>query len=76
MPQGVLDRLPPEDLAAPMRLAALHLFGRDHNPALYADSGLLQQGLLQIHLDFCLNAKPGCDACALCTALATHQESR
>ncbi len=76
LPQGVLDRLPPEDLAAPMRLAALHLFGRDHNPALYADSGLLQQGLLQIHLDFCLNAKPGCDACALCTALATHQESR
>ena len=69
LPQGVLDHLPPEDLSAPMRLTALHLFGRDHNPALYADSGLLQQGLLQIHLDFCLNAKPGCDACALCAAL-------
>lgn len=70
LPENVLEHLPPEDLSAPMKLTALHLFGRDHNPALYADSGLLQQGLLQIHLDFCLNAKPGCDGCALCTALA------
>ena len=69
LPRDVLEQLPPEDLSAPMRLTALHLFGRDHNPALYADNGLLQQGLLQIHLDFCLNAKPGCDACALCSAL-------
>jgi len=69
MPNGVLEHLPPEDLSAPMRLAALHLFGRDHNPALYADSGLLLQGLLQIHLDFCLNAKPECDDCALSKAL-------
>ncbi|MEI7899614.1 MAG: DUF2851 family protein [bacterium] len=76
LPKGVLDHLPPEDLSAPMRLTALHLFGRDHNPARYADSGLLQQGLLQIHLDFCLTAKPGCDACALCTALAAQDRSR
>ncbi len=76
LPQGVLDHLPPEDLSAPMRLTALHLFGRDHNPALYADSGLLQQGLLQLHLDFCLNTKPGCDACAFCAALAAPQENR
>jgi len=69
LPDGALDHLPPEDLSAPMRLTALHLFGRDHNPALYADNGLLQQGLLQIHLDFCLSAKPGCDACALCASL-------
>ena len=69
LPPHVLAHLPPEDLSAPMRLTALHLFGRDHNPALYADDGLLQQGLLQIHLDFCLNARPGCDACALCRAL-------
>jgi hypothetical protein len=70
LPAGALASLPPEDLSAPMRLTALHLFGRDHNPALYADSGLLQQGLLQIHLDFCLNAKPGCDACTLCAVLS------
>ncbi len=69
LPSGVLEHLPPEDLSAPMRLAALHLFGRDHNPALYMDSGLLQQGLLQIRLDFCLNAKPGCEACRLLAAL-------
>jgi len=69
LPPDVLEHLPPEDLSAPMRLTALHLFGRDHNPALYAANGLLQQGLLQIHLDFCLNAKPGCDACALCRTL-------
>jgi hypothetical protein len=72
LPEGVLEHLPPEDLSAPMRLTALHLFGRDHNPALYSDSGLLQQGLLQVHIDFCLNARPGCDACALCAALNPH----
>lgn len=70
LPPGALEHLPPEDLSAPMRLTAHHLFGRDHNPALYSGDGLLQQGLLQIHLDFCLSAKPGCDACALCQSLA------
>ena len=57
--------LPPEDISAPMRTAANHLFGRDHNPAMYANDGLLQQGLLQIFSDFCLQAKCGCDGCAL-----------
>ena len=71
-PSDVLEYLPPEDLSAPMRLTALHLFGRDHNPALYSDSGLLQQGLLQIHLDFCLTAKPGCDSCTLYQTLAAQ----
>ncbi|MCL1920259.1 MAG: DUF2851 family protein [Kiritimatiellaeota bacterium] len=66
-----VNHLPPEDISAPMRLTALHLFGRDHNPAaLYADNGLLQQGLLQIHTDFCLNAQPDCAGCRLCAALA------
>jgi len=63
-------RLPPEDISAPMRLTALHLFGRDHNPAaLYADNGLLQQGLLQVYVDFCLNAQPDCADCPLCASL-------
>jgi len=75
LPPSVLSHLPPEDLSAPMRLTALHLFGRDHNPALYADDGLLQQGLLQIHLDFCLNARPGCDACALCRTLTQYSRA-
>lgn len=69
LPEGGADLLPPEDLSAPMRLTANHLFGRDHNPALYTGNGLLQQGLLQIHTDFCLNAKPGCEECPLCAAI-------
>ncbi len=69
LPEGVPDLLPPEDLSSPMRLTANHLFGRDHNPALYAGSGLLQQGLLQINLDFCINAKPGCEECRLCASI-------
>ena len=65
-----VSHLPPEDMSAPMRLTALHLFGRDHNPAaLYADNGLLQQGLLQVHVDFCLNAQPECAGCPLCASL-------
>ena len=65
----LLPGLPPEEISAPMRATAVHLFGRDHNPALYATSGLLQQGLLQIHADFCLDAHAGCEACGLAAAL-------
>ncbi|MBP5511216.1 MAG: DUF2851 family protein [Kiritimatiellae bacterium] len=68
-----LDHIPPEDLSAPMRLTALHLFGRDHNPSLYASDGLYLQGLLQIYLDFCLNAKPGCEDCGLRNALSKNE---
>lgn len=67
--EGWANQLPPEDLSSPMRLTANHLFGRDHNPALYNGSGLLQQGLLQIYTDFCLNTKPGCADCPLCAAI-------
>ncbi|MDX9867873.1 MAG: DUF2851 family protein [Kiritimatiellia bacterium] len=69
LPPDLLEHMPSEDLSSSMRLAALYLLGRDHNPALYADNGLLQQGLLQIHHDFCLTARPGCEACALCAVL-------
>ena len=72
LPSDLLDHLPPEDLSLPMRLTALHLFGRDHNPAIYANNGILQQGLLQIHLDFCLTARPNCETCMLCNALEHH----
>ena len=65
----LLPGLPAEEISAPMRATAVHLFGRDHNPALYAASGLLQQGLLQIHADFCLDAHAGCEACGLAAAL-------
>ena len=60
------DWLPPEDLSEPVRLTAFRMFGRDHNPAaFYATNGLLIQGLLQIHRDYCLQVHPDCTDCEL-----------
>ncbi len=75
LPQ-LLPGLPSEEISAPMRAMAVHLFGRDHNPALYARSGLLQQGLLQIHADFCLDAHAGCEDCGLAAALTCADASK
>jgi len=69
-PEALADHLPQEDISAPMREVANALFSRDHNPAFYATSGLYQQGLLQIHHDFCLNARAGCARCALAAELS------
>lgn len=63
------DWLEPEDLNAPVRLTAFRLLGRDHNPALYEGNGLLVQGLLQIHHDYCLTVHPDCGDCTLARAL-------
>ena len=70
MAEGRLDEvpdwLPPEDISNPVRLTAYRLFGRDHNPAAYyAKNGLLIQGLLQIHREFCLRHHPDCDNCEI-----------
>lgn len=65
----VPDWLCPEDVSAPVRLTAYRLLGRDHNPALYAGNGLLVQGLLQVHREFCLSAHPDCGSCALAADL-------
>lgn len=63
---AVPDWLPPEDISNPVRLTAYRLFGRDHNPAAYyAKNGLLIQGLLQIHREFCLRHHPDCDNCEI-----------
>ena len=61
--------LPPECANGVTRLAAFRLFGRDHNPALYSGNGVLQQGLIQIHRDYCLAAHPDCVACRLVAEL-------
>ena len=62
----VPDWLPPEDISEPVRLTAFRLFGRDHNPAaFYSTNGLLIQGLLQIHRDYCLQMHPDCESCKL-----------
>ena len=55
----------PEDLNSTVRLMAFRLFGRDHNPALYAGNGLLVQGLIQVHREYCLAAHPDCSSCPL-----------
>ena len=60
----IYGALPPETVSSPMRLMASRIFGRDHNPRLYAGSGLLQQGLIQIFNDFCLQCKSDCADCA------------
>ncbi len=57
--------MPPECLNSVAKLAAFRLFGRDHNPALYSANGVLLQGLIQIHRDFCLAVHPDCSACKL-----------
>ena len=63
------DWLPPECVNSVARLAAFRLFGRDHNPALYSGNGVLLQGLVQIHRDYCLAAHPDCSACRLVAEL-------
>ena len=55
----------PEDLNSTVRLIAFRLFGRDHNPALYAGNGLLVQGLIQVYREYCLAAHPDCSSCPL-----------
>jgi len=67
---GVPGWILPEDVSAPVRLAAFRLLGRDHNPALYAGNGLMIQGLLHIHREFCLAVHPDCSSCALAAALS------
>ena len=63
---AIPDWLPPEDLSEPVRLTAFRLLGRDHNPAaFYSTNGLLIQGLLQIHRDYCLQVHPDCAECRL-----------
>lgn len=61
--------LPPECLNAVTKLAAFRLFGRDHNPALYSGNGVLLQGLIHIHREYCLAAQPGCAGCGLVAEL-------
>lgn len=64
----LIDNLPPEQDHTITRQAAGILLGPDHNPALY-NSGLKQQGLIQIFHDFCLNNRDGCEHCSLANAL-------
>ncbi len=67
--------LPPEDLSEPVRLTAFRFFGRDHHPLVrYAKNGLLIQGLIQIHRDYCLQVHPDCTSCTLIEETADSSE--
>ena len=70
---GFPERLPPEDVSAPVRLTAFRILGRDHNPSLYSGDGILIQGLIQIHREFCLSAHPDCRECRF--AVCAHEHS-
>jgi hypothetical protein len=71
----LLNFLPAEEDNNLIRQTAFALFGRDHNPALY-QTGLRQQGLLQIFHDFCLNNRSACRNCELIRLLAGETEVR
>lgn len=64
----LLVQLPADQDNSLVRRTAFNLFGRDHNPAMY-NTGLRQQGLLQIFYDFCLNMRNGCPNCELANSL-------
>ena len=69
----LLHRLPPEQDNSILRRTAFALFGHDHNPAMY-ESGLRQQGILQIFHDFCLPNRSACVGCAFARALDGARE--
>ncbi len=66
---GIFALLPPEEDNAIIRQSAFNLIGPDHNPALYRN-GLLQQGLIQIFHDYCLNDRSNCAECGLANAIS------
>ncbi len=72
IPEGWIEHLPGEQTSAPMREMAWRLLGRDHHAILYARRGLLQQGLLQLHYDFCLGTRLGCSDCPLPRRIETE----
>ena len=59
------DYLPPEDVSLPVRIAAMRLLGRDHNPAIYLRNGLALQGLIHVYKHYCGVYYPKCEDCAL-----------
>jgi hypothetical protein len=62
--EHLLSSLPDEENNAVIKQSAINLFGPDHGRALYRQ-GLLQQGLIQIFHDYCLNDRSNCADCEL-----------
>ena len=61
--------LPAEAVNEQAAETAYRLLGRDHNPAVYAKSGLRIQGLLEICNGYCLSTKTQCADCGFAQAL-------
>ena len=73
--EGRPDWLPPEDINEVMRLTAIRIFGRDHNPAIYKGNNILLQGLIQIHRDWCLQWHPSCSGCPMDVSVGERNSS-
>ncbi|NLB54975.1 MAG: DUF2851 family protein [Lentisphaerae bacterium] len=67
-----LAKLPPETDNSIIRQTGFNLLGPDHNPALLRH-GIIQQGLIQVFQDFCLNDRSGCSLCSLAKQLDKFQ---
>ena len=61
--------LPGEADNSIIRETAFRLLGRDHNPAIYSNSAIYQQGLIEIWYRFCLTARVGCSNCILAKSI-------
>lgn len=65
---GLIEELPPENFNAVTRAMLELLTGPDTNTALYRHA-LVQQGLIQIFSDFCLDKHNSCSTCPFAKAL-------
>lgn len=63
------EALPGEADNSIIRETAFRLLGRDHNPAIYSNAALYQQGLIEIWYRFCLTARVGCSNCILAKSI-------
>jgi hypothetical protein len=64
----LLDNIPTEEANSLTREMLGLLMGSDHNPVHYRQ-GIIQQGLIQIFNDYCLDKSNTCDTCPFASAL-------
>lgn len=65
---GLIEELPPENFNTITRTMLSFMTGPDSNSALYRHA-LVQQGLIQIFSDFCLDKHNSCTTCPFANAL-------
>jgi hypothetical protein len=72
---SILDKLPPLEFNALTKEMMNALMGGDYNAAKYRHA-LVQQGLIQIFSDYCLDQRVSCGKCPFAAALRKMGESR